>query len=175
MHCSGALDDSIPCPYYQNTYPVCFADGICGEWLNKVADILEKHGEVSHFFEMEIEQANERMESPHNPMFNGVEVGNDKRIELNKAHVRFCEQILKMIGGLKECGNFAGEKKGTFFLVIQFSTYTLYFKAYINFTFQEYPIRCLPIRNGCLFVRTPMPTRFQASYYPLGEKGVLGK
>ena len=34
-----------------------------------------------------------------------------------------------MIGGLKECGNFAGEKKGTFFLVIKFSTYTLYFKA----------------------------------------------
>jgi len=25
-----------------------------------------------------------------------------------------------MIGGLKECGNFAGEKKGTFFLVICF-------------------------------------------------------
>ncbi len=80
-----------------------------------------------------------------------------------------------MIGGLKECGNFAGEKKGTFFLVIQLSTYTLYFKAYTNFTFHEYPIRCLPIRNGCLFVRTPMPTRFQTSYYPWGEKVVLGK
>ena len=73
-----------------------------------------------------------------------------------------------MIGGLKECGTFAGEKKGTFFLVIQFSIYTLYFKAYINFTFQEYSIRCLP-------VRTPMPTRFQTSYYPWGEKVVLEK
>lgn len=80
-----------------------------------------------------------------------------------------------MIGGLKECGTFAGEKKGTFFLVIQFSTYTLYFKAYINLTFQEYSIRCLPIRNGCLFVRTPMPTLFQASYYPWREKVFLGK
>ena len=80
-----------------------------------------------------------------------------------------------MIGGLKEYGTFAGEKKGTFFLVIQFSTYTLYFKAYINFTFQEYSIRCLPVKNGCLPVRTPMPTRFQTSYYPLGEKVVLGK
>ena len=80
-----------------------------------------------------------------------------------------------MIGGLKECGTFAGEKKGTFFLVIQFSIYTLYFKAYINFTFQEYSIRCLPVKNGCLPVRTPMPTRFQTSYYPLGEKVVLGK
>ena len=80
-----------------------------------------------------------------------------------------------MVGGLKECGNFAGEKKGTFFLVIQFSTYTLYFKAYINLTFQEYSIRCLLVKNGCLPVRPPMPTRFQTSYYPLGEKVVLGK
>lgn len=53
---------------------------------------------MSRFFEMEIEQANERMELLYDPMFNGVEVGNDKRIELNKAHARFCEQILKMIG-----------------------------------------------------------------------------
>ena len=98
MHCSGALDDSIPCPYYQNTYPVCFADGACGEWLNEVADILEKYEEINHFFEMEIEQANERVESLHNPMFNGVEVGKEKQIELNKAHIRFCKQALKMIG-----------------------------------------------------------------------------
>ena len=80
-----------------------------------------------------------------------------------------------MIGGLKEYSNFAGEKKGTFFLVIQFYTHVLDFKAYINFIFQEYPIRCLPVKNGCLPVRTPMPTRFQTSYYPLGEKVVLGK
>ena len=80
-----------------------------------------------------------------------------------------------MVGGLKECSNFAGEKKGTFFLAIQFSIYTLYFKAYTNFTFQEYPVQCLSVKNGCLPVRTPMPTRFQTSYYPLGEKGVLGK
>ena len=80
-----------------------------------------------------------------------------------------------MVGGLKEYGNFAGEKKGTFFLAIHFSIYTLYFKAYTNFTFQEYPVQCLSVKNGCLPVRTPMPTRFQTSYYPLGEKGVLGK
>ena len=42
-----------------------------------------------------------------------------------------------MIGGLKEYGTFAGEKKGTFFLVIQFYTHVLDFKAYINFIFQE--------------------------------------
>ena len=100
MYCNNKVwgDETIQRPYHQDKYKMCFGYDECGEWLNKVADILEKHGEVSHFFEMEIEQANERMESPHNPMFNGVEVGNDKRIELNKAHVRFCEQILKMIG-----------------------------------------------------------------------------
>ena len=100
MYCSNKVwgDETIQCPYHQDKYKTCFEDGECGEWLNKVADILEKHGEVSHFFEMEIEQANERMESPRNPMFNGVEVGHDKQIELNKAHARFCERILKMIG-----------------------------------------------------------------------------
>ena len=69
-----------------------------------------------------------------------------------------------MIGGLKECGNFAGEKKGTFFLVIQFSTYTLYFKAYINFTFQEYPIR-----------QNPDAYSFSGQLLPVGRKGGFGK
>lgn len=45
MQCSGMMENSIPCPYHQNTYPVCFSDGDCGEWLNKVADILEKYNE----------------------------------------------------------------------------------------------------------------------------------
>ena len=91
-------DDEIQCPYHQDKYETCFEDGECGEWLNEVADILEKYEETKHFFEMEIEQANERMESLRNPMFNGVEVGEEKQIELNKAHIRFCEQVLKMIG-----------------------------------------------------------------------------
>lgn len=100
MYCGSKMwrDGVVQCPYYQKKYDKCVLDGECGEWLNKVADILEKYEEVKHFFEMEIEQANERMESPDNPMFNGVEVGYDRQIELNKAHVRFCEQILKMIG-----------------------------------------------------------------------------
>lgn len=45
MCCSGMMDGSIPCPYHQSTYDVCFEDGDCGEWLNKVADILEKYNE----------------------------------------------------------------------------------------------------------------------------------
>lgn len=67
---------------------------------------------------------------------------------------------------MKQMLTFVDEKKRSFFLVIPISYYILYFKAYINFTFQEYPIRCLSVKNGCLPVRTPMPTRFQASYYP---------
>lgn len=42
MHCGGNLYGSIPCPYYQNKYEVCFEDGECGEWLDTVADKLEK-------------------------------------------------------------------------------------------------------------------------------------
>ena len=91
-------DETMQCPYHQDKYETCFEDGECGEWLDKVADILEKYEEVKHFFEMDMEQANERMNSLYNPMFNGVEVGDDKQIELNKAHIRFCEQVLKMIG-----------------------------------------------------------------------------
>lgn len=101
MYCNNKVwgDETIQCPYHQDEYETCFEDGECGEWLNKIADILEKYEEVKHFFEMEMEHTNERMESLDNPTFNGVEVGYDKQIELNKAHVRFCEQVLKMIGG----------------------------------------------------------------------------
>lgn len=100
MYCSNKVwgDETVQCQYYQDKYETCFEDGGCGEWLDKVADILEKHGEVRHFFEMEIEQVNERMESTYNSIFNGVEVGYDKQIELNKAHARFCKQVLKMMG-----------------------------------------------------------------------------
>lgn len=47
--------------------------------------------EIKHWFEMEIELAKERMNLKHNTMFNGVEVGHEKQIELNKAHIRYCE------------------------------------------------------------------------------------
>lgn len=50
--------------------------------------------EVRHRFEMEIELAEERMKLKNNPMFNGVEVGHEKQIELNKAHIRYCEYAI---------------------------------------------------------------------------------
>ena len=81
-----------------------------------------------------------------------------------------------MIGGLKECSNFAGEKKGTFFLVIsQFSHIYFIFQSIHKFHLSgiSYPVpthqKWLPIHQN------PDPTRFQTSYYPLGEKVFLGK
>lgn len=50
--------------------------------------------EINHWFESEIELAKERMSLEYNPMFNGVEVGHEKQIELNKAHIRFCEYAI---------------------------------------------------------------------------------
>jgi len=53
--------------------------------------------EVKHFFKMEIALAKERMNLKYNPMFNGVEVGHEKQIELNKAHIRYCEYAIKAL------------------------------------------------------------------------------
>lgn len=52
--------------------------------------------DVIHFFEMEIEYCknsnNELFES-----FNGVRVGLKKAQELNKAHMRYCQDIINRI------------------------------------------------------------------------------
>lgn len=53
--------------------------------------------EVKHWFETEIALADERMKLKRNPMFNGVEVGHEKQIELNKAHIRFCQYAIKAL------------------------------------------------------------------------------
>lgn len=47
MYCSNKVwgDETMQCPYHQEKYETCFEDGDCGEWLNKVADILEKYNE----------------------------------------------------------------------------------------------------------------------------------
>lgn len=46
--------------------------------------------EIKHWFETEIARAEQAMKLEYNPMFNGVEVGHEKQIELNKAHIQFC-------------------------------------------------------------------------------------
>lgn len=35
-----------------------------------------------------------KMNLEYNSMFNGMEVGHEKQIELNKAHIRFCEYAI---------------------------------------------------------------------------------
>lgn len=41
MSCSG-VGGKTKCPYYQDTYDVCFEDGDCMEWLEEVANKLEE-------------------------------------------------------------------------------------------------------------------------------------
>lgn len=53
--------------------------------------------EIRHWFETEIELAKERMELEYNHMFNGVEVGHEKQIELNKAHILYCEYAIMVL------------------------------------------------------------------------------
>lgn len=60
-------------------------------------DFMEKYEELKHFLEMEIALAEERMKLKHNPTFNGVEVGHENQIELNKAHIRYCEYAIKAL------------------------------------------------------------------------------
>lgn len=62
--------------------------------IEKAEDTKE---EIKHWFEVEIELAKERMDLKYNPMFNGVEVGHKRQIELNKAHIRYCEYAIKAL------------------------------------------------------------------------------
>lgn len=48
ISCGGNFDGTVSCPYYQNKYEVCFEDGECGEWLNVIADELEKPAGRNH-------------------------------------------------------------------------------------------------------------------------------
>lgn len=61
-------------------------------------DCMEKHEELKHFLEMEIAQTEERMKEEFNPAFNGLVVGLEFQLELNKGHIRFCKEVLKMLG-----------------------------------------------------------------------------
>lgn len=60
----------------------------------KTTDIRE---EVSHFFEMEIEQTKEWLKEEYFDCYNGVQVGHKKAVELMKKHIIFCEHILEML------------------------------------------------------------------------------
>lgn len=68
----------------------------CFEIVNNCANQY-KTKEIKHFFEMEIEQAEERMKEEFNPTFNGLLVGHEFQIELSKGHIRFCKEVLRML------------------------------------------------------------------------------
>lgn len=60
-------------------------------------DFMEKYEELKHFLEMEIVQAEERMKEEFNPTFNRLVVRREFQIGLNKGHIRFCKEVLKIL------------------------------------------------------------------------------
>ena len=62
-----------------------------------------------------------------------------------------------MVGGLKECGNFAGEKKGTFLLVSQNSLFLLIFQEINNIT-------AVLISTNIIFICTRVPIYYIKHY-----------
>lgn len=58
---------------------------------------VSKLEELKHFFKREIEEAEERMKEEFKPTFNGVLVGYEFQTELNKGHIRFCKEVLRML------------------------------------------------------------------------------
>lgn len=63
------------------------------EKRKRLENYIQKE-EIRHWFESEIELSKERMNLEHNIMFNGVEVGHEKQIELNRTHIRYCEYAI---------------------------------------------------------------------------------
>lgn len=50
MSCQGYLEGTIPCPYHQSSYDVCFEDGDCCEWLITVSEMIK---ELQQYKELE--------------------------------------------------------------------------------------------------------------------------
>lgn len=87
------------CPYMQTSYRIG-GDVNSKEkniWLKEAANIIRNVCELKHFLEMEIVQAEERMKEEFNHTFNGIVVGREFHLELNKGHIRFCKEVLKIL------------------------------------------------------------------------------
>lgn len=54
--------------------------------------------EIDHYFDMEIEQAQERIENEDTACFNGVRVSKSIGKELNEKHIAFCENAKQVLG-----------------------------------------------------------------------------
>lgn len=61
-------------------------------------DLSSRISRAASCLRSEIMQAELRKDEKYNPMFNGVDVGHEKQIELNSGHIRFCKDILKIMG-----------------------------------------------------------------------------
>lgn len=86
----GNLSMAIMAGVRTQCYEECFE--IVNNCVNE-----DKYEELKHFLETEIEQAEERMKEESNPTFNGLIVGHEFQIELNKGHIRFCKEVLKIL------------------------------------------------------------------------------
>lgn len=63
-----------------------------------LTEFLVKVDEVVGYLQSEIEKAEKRMETKGNFVYDGVDVGEERQKLLNKHHVLFCKNILKMMG-----------------------------------------------------------------------------
>ena len=62
-------------------------------------EVFTENVELSHFLAFEIMQSESRMRDENNPFFNGVFVGKSEAQELQRKHISFCKQLLRMIEG----------------------------------------------------------------------------
>ncbi len=87
------------------SYPTYYAKDVIGqidEWYEdnpeykKGIKALETVEEIEQFFEVEICKTEERLEEPCY-MFGSTKVSPEQARKLNKSHIRFCKEILKII------------------------------------------------------------------------------
>lgn len=62
----------------------------------KAIKALETVEKIQHFLEMEIEITEERMKEP-TYVFDGIKVSAEQEQELQKSHIRFCKDMLRVI------------------------------------------------------------------------------
>lgn len=63
-----------------------------------LTEFLVKVDEVARYLQSEIEKAERYMADNDNAMYDGVLVGTPSQRELNRKHIWFCKNILKILG-----------------------------------------------------------------------------
>ena len=95
MYCGNKVwgDETIQCPYHQDKYETCFEDGECGEWLNKITDILEKYNE-------KVERLKERLQG-----YEASKAPPEEVFMIETAHGRWCidvQDVMRIIDEIFE-------------------------------------------------------------------------